>query len=473
VSPAAIALLPTSSPQRDPLAKPIAVMILEEFLSLSRRDRARMALVCVALVVAVVWASAQFLQPAPSRRIVLASGPDFGVYHRYAMRYKELLAREGVTVEERMTSGAADNLGLLVDAKSGVDVAFMQGGIAGSPAPANLVMLASLYYEPLWIFYGGATTLTQVKQLHGKRIAVGVPGSGTRALADVLLAANGLTVATGVGRDNTEIVAIGGADALRSLKAGEVDIALFVGGAQTPIIQQALRDPVIKLMNLSRAEAYPRRFPYLTELRLPRGTVDLALDVPDQNVAMIGTKAMLAARDDFHPALINLLLDAAREIHGQQGYFEAAGEFPGTAQVDLPVSPYADQHKRFGPSFLYRYLPFWLATLVERAIIVLLPLLVLVVPVINFMPQVLRWRVRSRIYRWYGELVLLEHDVKMRTGALPIETWLRDLDRIERAVEEIKTPNKFASEAYTLREHIGLVRSSVLTRAAAAAAPAP
>jgi len=161
-----------------------------------------------------------------------------------------------------------------------------------------------------------------------------------------------------------------------------------------------------------------------------------------------------------------LLLDAAREIHDEQGYFEAAGEFPGTAPVDLRVSAHADEHKRFGPSLLYRYLPFWAATYVEKAIILLLPLLVVVVPLVNFLPQFLRWRVRSRIYRWYGELTLMERDIATRKGALPVAKWLHDLDRIERAVENNKTPAKFASEAYTLREHVGLVRGAVLAKAA-------
>jgi TRAP transporter TAXI family solute receptor len=442
----------------------------QDLALLSRRDRWRVAIIFVVLIAAALWVSLHFLQAAPPRRIVLASGAEFGVYHQYAQRYKEILHREGVTVEERMTNGAADNLRLMLDPKSGVDVAFMQGGVVSSPEADSLVMLASLYYEPLWIFYRDPAVLTRINELHGKRIANGAAGSGTRAFANKVLAANGLTVSEGVGRDNTDIVALGGSEALDALKAGTIDAALFVGGAQTPLIQRALGDPAIKLMSLTRADAYPRRFPFITKLTLPPGTVDFAHNVPAQQVDMIGTKAMLVARDGLHPAVINVLIDAAREIHGAQGYFEAAGEFPGTGQVDLRVSEYADQHKRFGPSFLYRYLPFWLAAVIERTIIVLVPLLVVLVPALNYLPQFLRWRVRSRIYRWYAELGLMEREVATGTGALPIERWLSDLDRIEHAVEEIKTPTKFAAEAYTLREHIALVRRAVLAKAGASAA---
>jgi TRAP transporter TAXI family solute receptor len=439
-------------------------MSIEDLALLSRRDRWRLAVLVVILIAAAVWGSVQFMRSALPRQIVLASGAESGIYHQYALRYKEILAREGVTVVVQKTRGADDNLSLLLDPKSGVDVAFMQGGVASFPEADGLVMLASLYYEPLWIFYRDATTLSKLNELRGKRIAIGTEGSGTRALVVQLFAANGLTSASGAGRDKTDIVALGGDDALRALKAGEIDAALFVGGADTPTIQQALRDSVIKLMSLGRADADARRFPFLTKLTLPSGTIDLAANIPDQDVAMVGTKAMLVARDGLHPALIDLLVDAAREIHGRQGYFEAAGEFPGTAPVDIPVSHYADEHRRFGPSFLHRYLPYWLATLVERVVILLVPLVVILVPLLNFLPQFMRWRVRSRIYRWYGELALLERDVATRKDALPIEKWLQNLERIEHAVEGLRIPAKFASEAYTLREHIGLVRRAVLAR---------
>jgi TRAP transporter TAXI family solute receptor len=438
-------------------------MEADDLALLSRRDRVRVAVLIVVLIALAVWFSLYFFQPAPPRRIVMATGAEFGLYHQYAQRYTEILRRQGVTVVEHMTSGAEENLRLLRDPKSGVDVTFMQGGVVPVGAAEHLVMFASLYYEPLWLFYRGADDLNEVNRLFGKRIAVGVPGSGTRALAEPLAKANGLL------RGNTELVPLGGGDALRALKAGEVDAVMYVGGAQTPLIQTALRDPELKLMSFARAEAYARQYPYLTKLSLPAGTIDLAFNLPDRDVALVGTKAMLVGRDDLHPALVNLLVDAAREIHGGQGYFEAAGEFPSTAPVDLPVSPYADEHKRFGSSFLYRLLPFWVAAIVERTIIVVVPLLVVLVPVVNFLPQFLRERVRSRIYRWYGQLALMERDVATRKGTLPINEWLRDLDRIQQAVEHIRVPPRFASEAYTLREHIALVRSAVLDKAGASA----
>jgi len=446
-------------------------MALKHFSLLTRRERLPVALAILVLVAIGVYLYETLARSVPPRHIVLASGPEFGVYHEYAKRYKALLAREGVKVDERMTSGAEENFGLLRDRHSGVDVAFMQGGVA-PPGSDDLMMLASLYYEPLWIFYRGPTEWSYVTQLRGKRIAVGAPGSGTRAFADQVIAANGLTTG-GTASGDTTILSLGGNEALNALKGGEADAAIFVGGARTPVIQEALRTPDVRLMSLADVEAYPRRFPFVTKLSLPRGTIDLALDIPDHNVAMVGTRAMLAARDDFHPALINLLIDAARAIHAQQGVFEAAGEFPSTEPMDLPVSPYADQHKRFGSNFLYHYLPFWLAALIERAIIVIVPLLVVLVPVLNFMPQVLSWRARRRIQHWYGQLAQLEREIRASDDAFQARTRLDALDRIEHAVEALRVPPKFASEAFTLREHIGLVRRAVLRKAGESAMTPP
>ncbi len=443
-------------------------MTLEDLALLSRRDRVRVALLLVALIVAVAWAAVQFMQPAPPRRIVLASGPESGLYHAFAQRYKARLARDGVTIVERMTDGAAQNLALLHDGNAGVDVAFTQGG-AVAPVPEGVVMIASLYYEPLWIFYRAPQPLTQLAQLQGKRIAVGVSGSGTQAMALRLLTANGLT-AGGSANAGTTIVAIGGDDAFNALHSGEVDAVLFVGGVQTPIVDKALRDPAVSLMNLERADAYPRRFPYLSRLNLPQGTIDFGLDVPHEDVKIIGTKAMLAARADLHPALITLLIDAAHDIHSGQGIFEAAGEFPSVTPVDLPVSGDAERHVRFGPSLLHRYLPFWVATVLERTIVLIVPLLVVLVPLVNHLPQFLRWRIRKRIFRWYGELVLLERDIRTHNNPPPLAQWQADLDRIERAVGNIRTPASFASEAYTLREHVALVRRELAARIEASAA---
>ncbi len=431
----------------------------------STKDRPhtwRVVALVAMLVAACLWVSFQFLDPIPPREIVLASGPASSLYHEHALRYQEDLKRHGVRLVERITEGSGENLKLLGDPASGVDIAFVQGGQGGSPEAAGVEMLASLYYQPLWIFTRRGERIDSLAALQGKTVSTGMPGSGTAALAVPLLEANGVTA------DNARLVNTPTNLAHSALLIGQVDVALLVGGARTRAVASALADPAIELASLAQADAYPQRYRFLTRRTLHAGAVSFAPVLPPKDVALVATETMLAARAGLHPAIVNLLLETIRDQHDDQGFFESPGEFPNVEQVDLPVSPDALRHKRFGPSLLYRYLPFWVATTVEWFVIIAVPLLVIVVPFVRFLPAVMGWHVRSRIYRWYGELKLLERDVEVRKGTLPIEKWLGDLDRIERVAEQIRTPARFASEAYTLREHIALVRRTVMARAGAA-----
>jgi TRAP-type uncharacterized transport system substrate-binding protein len=411
------------------------------------------------LVGATLWVSIHLLIPTPPHRIVLASGPEFGLYHQHALRYQEILARDGIEVELRRSSGAGENIELLLDPASGVDAAFVQGGLKQPPRTDGLVMLISLYYEPLWIFHRLSDAPTEIRDLKGRRVSTGGPGTGTHASTELLLLANGLDAGS------TPRVPLNGPEALSALRRGDVDAMFYVGGVDTPFVRDALNDPALKPMSLPRAETYARRWPHISRLTLSEGTIDLERNMPRQPVSLIGTKAMLAARDELHPAIINLLVDAAREIHSEQDEFKAAGEFPNTAPIDLRVSLHADNYRRYGASAFYAYLPFRMAAFLERAIILLVPMLAVLLPLLSYIPKFIRWRMRSRIYRWYGELALIERDVASGQDPPPIDKWTRDLDRIEHAVECVRTPACYASEAYTLRDHIDLVRRAVLARA--------
>ncbi len=432
-----------------------------------KRNTWRLGTLLAAIAAACLWVSFLFLEPLPPGEIVIASGPASSLYHQDAQRYRDALARHGVRLVERMTEGTYDNLRLLGDPASGVDIAFVQGGQAGTQNAAGVEMLASLYYQPLWIFTRRGESVDSLAALKGKAVSTGMPGSGTHALAVPLLAANGVT------EQNSRIVSTPTDRTRDALLTGEVDAALIVGGVRTPVVTAALADTSLEAASLAQADAYPQRYPYLTRRTLHAGAVSFApVVLPPRDVALVTTETMLAARVGLHPAIVNLLLETIRDHHDDQGYFEAPGEFPNVEQVDLPVAASAIRHKRFGPSLLYRYLPFWVATGVEWFLIIAVPLLVVVLPLMRFLPAVTRWHVRSRIYRWYGELKLLERDVEERRGTLPIDKWLADLDRIERAAEHVRTPASFASEAYTLREHIALVRRSIMSRADQAASGA-
>jgi len=434
---------------------------LSELPSGDGRRKWRLRIFIGVLVAACLWVSFHFIEPIPPRQIVIASGPESSLYHQHAKRYVELMARHGLTVVERITEGPGENLELLSDPKSGVDVAFVQGGQAQSSQAKDVVMLASLYFQPLWIFVRRGESFDAFATLRGKKVSLGMPGSGTNVLGTPLLAASGVMEKTAtlvhVPTDKTQSV----------LHSKEVDAALLLGGVSTPAVAAALADPSLELVSLAHTDAYQQRYRYLTPRTLHAGAISFVPMVPSRDVSLLATEAMLAARNTLHPAIVNLLIETIRDEHDDQGYFESPGEFPNWEQVDLPVSPDAVRHKRFGPSPLYRYLPFWVATFVERFIIIVLPLVLIALPVAQQLPKVLNWRARSSIYRWYGELKLLEREVAVRGGDLPIDKWLADVDRIERAAEQLRTPSSLASEAYTLREHIRLVRGAVMAKAGA------
>src|SRR5260370_3602506 len=301
-------------------------MTLENPALLSRRSRLSWSVVILALIGAAACTAGHFLQPAAPRHIVLASGLEDGLFHQYAKRYVEILARSGVTVEERMTAGAGDNLRLLEDPHAGVDIGFTQGGIAKFPEANDVVMLSNLYYLPMWIFYRETDTCNQVNELRSHRVAVGAEGSGTRSLVEPVFALNNLTT------ENMTMLPLGNDAALRALKSDEVDAAVFVDGAQNQAVWAALHDPHLRLMSYGHADASPRLLPYIQKLTLPSGVIDVAHDIPEQEVALVGTKAMLAVRDGLHPALIELLVDAAHEIPRGQGLFEEARQFPRTTR---------------------------------------------------------------------------------------------------------------------------------------------
>jgi TRAP transporter TAXI family solute receptor len=420
-----------------------------------------MILVAVAILIALAWFLARFLQPIPPRRIVLASGPPDGMYHRHALRFKEILARDGITVDERVTEGSVENLSLLKMPGAAVDVALLQGGVATSED--DIRMLVSLFYEPLWIFQRSDEAIDQVNQLVRRKIATGTQGSGTRALASAVLAANGIAAA------QTPLSAGNLTEELRALKAREVDAVFVVSAAGAPALQAGLSDASLRLLSMKRADAYARRFPHISTFTLPAGTIDLARDLPSEDVRLIGTKAMLVARADLHPSLVDLFIDAAREIHTGQGVFETAGEFPGIAPVDVPVSSEAIRYFREGPTFVHRFLPFWVATLIERLVVLVVPLIVVIAPLVRWLPALVRWRFEERVYRWYRELARLETDVRDHEGPFPVGEWLAKLEGIRRGVEHIRVPAEYARMAYGLRAHVDMVRNAIEARAKAQA----
>ena len=419
------------------------------------------------LLMAGFWLASRFIQPAPPHVLVMSSGGEGGAYQLFAARYKAVLARNNIELKELPSPGAVENLRRLRDDRAQVDVAFLQGGVGMGEDSAGLVSLGSLYPEPLWVFYRGAETVDRLVQLRGKRIAVGREGSGTRKLAEELLQAEGIAEAP------TQLLPMSGLEAVEALHKGQVDAAFVVGAAQSGAVWALLYSDGVKLMSFARADAYARRYPFLEKIVLPAGAIDLARDIPARDVTLVAAVATLVAREDTHPALINLLLQTAAEVHGEAGLFQKPRQFPNATPVDFPLSPEASRFYTSGKPFLQRYLPFWLATFIDRMLVMLIPLVALVLPLAKIAPVLYGWRIRSRIFRCYGELKFLEAEIEADETRQGAREWLGRLERIDREAQDIRTPKAFMDQLYTLRGHIDLVRSKLERRRLALVAGDP
>lgn len=391
----------------------------------------------------------QFIQPAPPTRVVIATGGTDGAYYGFAQRYAAYLQQEGIELVVRPSAGSTENVALLE--RGEVDLALIQGGTPAGQPDSPLRSLGSLYYEPLWLFHRHELNIDRLPDLAGLRIAVGIPGSGTRTLVSRLLEDNGLAA------DAPGILALGGEAAVTALIDGQADAIFMVTSASSPLIRRLLEDPRVALASMRRAAAYVRRYPFLTSLTLPEGAVDLARNIPSRDATLLAPAANLVATSALHPAIAGLILQAAEAVHRDGGWFESSGRFPANRLLAFPLSAEAARYYRDGPPFLQRYLPFWAASLIDRLKVMLVPLLVLLFPLLKIMPPVYTWRMRARVYRWYRELGAIDTRMQRTQPAAPAA--LRaELDRIEREVKGINVPLSFAAQLYDLRQHIDLVR---------------
>ncbi len=467
----------------------------------------------VFLVVCVLlWIAYEAIDPTPPTTVVIAAGLEGSAYQDFAERYKEILARHHIATEIRTSAGSMQNLGRLNTDKSDADVAFVQSGTT-TDEPADrrgLVSLGSLFVEPVWIFYREAalskvgpvapvessprapnavsrarivkpatdtalaqtsprTSITQLGDFRGLKLNVGPYGSGGPRLAQQLFGANRIE------KDEITLSDLEDTTAVMKLLDGSLDAVMFVTAPEAPLLQMLLQTPGIRLFNFDQAEAYSRRFPFLKHVVLPRGIVALEKDLPHQDVHLIAPTATLVAKSGTHPAIIELLMQAATEVHGGPGWFQRAGEFPNDQYTEVPVSPVAERYYKNGPPFLQRYLPFWLANLIERMGVIIVPMLALLIPLSRILPPLYTWRVRSRVYRWYGQLREVENDVDTAaSGSAPDA--LRDdkarsarrakqlarLADIETRVNHLVVPLSYADELYTLKLHIDRVRAALL-----------
>jgi uncharacterized protein len=366
-----------------------------------------------------------------------------------------VLARNGIHVVLSPTSGAVENLRLLKDRRQGVEAGFIQGTVDKIEESSGLVSLGGLAYTPLWIFYRGRDTYDDLTQLKGKRIAIGPEGSGVRKYSLELLKVAGVT------GPSTEFLDLPYIEANQALRDGKVDVIMTFGSPDNRLIGELLNAKGIKLMSMSQAEAYARRFPDLSHVALPTGVIDPAKRYPPSDVHLLSPTTNLIVRKDLHPALVYLLLKASVEIHGGNTWVNRAGEFPSLTMQDDPISEQARRFYKSGGSWLYAYLPFWAATFVERLSVILITLGVIILPLIGLAPWIYTWRNRSKYYPWYRELRKLEREILENRPIENIEPYAARLNRIEDAVSRLRTSVAFYDELFMLNEHIQVVRQKL------------
>jgi len=396
-----------------------------------------------------------FFYLAPPNTIIITSGPEGSTFRLTAEKYAKILQRNGVTLRILPSEGSVDNIKRLADPSSKVDVGFVQGGVNKGIKTDKLVSLGSISYQPLLIFYRSGSTIELLSQLIGKRVAVGEVGSGTHTLSLALLAGNGIEPG-----GPTKVLEMDSDRAAEAILNGKVDAVFLMGDSVSiTLIRQLLHTPGIKLYNFIQADAYTRRIPYLNKITLPKGSIDFGKDIPAHDVFLIAPTVELIARDRLHPALSDLLIEAAQEVHSGAGLLRRKGEFPAPIEQEIRISTEASRFYKSGKSFLYRTLPFRFASLVNRIIVVFVPMIVLLLPALRLIPAIYRWRFKSRISRWYRALLMIEQDLIAQLASDQRNVLMERLDNIEEAVNRMKVPASFADQFYDLRGHITFVRN--------------
>ena len=409
-------------------------------------------------IVGIVSLLLMYFIPAPPSKVVRATAFKGASFEYYGRQYRDIFARHGVDLELRETAGSVENVKLLQDAKSGVQITFVTGGVSDEKQAPGLLSLGTVYNQPYWIFYSSPEPLDRLSQLKGKRIAVGPGGSGTRLSGEKILGKGG------VNSETATLLPFAGLGAVKALDDGKVDVVWIIGSPDATAVRHLLENPNVRLLSFPMAEAYTRIFPELVRLELPKGVIDIDRTIPPNDVPLIGTTSKVLVRSDIHPEIVNLLLQTMVETHRGQEIFQRSGEFPNGTDAEYPVAPGAIDFYKNGPSFLHRHLPLWLSVHVQRAIAVLVAGIAIGVPLFHYLPLVYRWSTRRRLLVWYSQLKALEASCDAGLNKRSLIEKQSEVDRIEDAVSHIRYPLAFTDQLYNLRSHIDIVRRKITSR---------
>lgn len=425
-----------------------------------------LAALALILLGAAAWITFLALKPIRTRVVVITAGGNGGIYMTFAGRYAQAVAKDGIRLDVRISSGAVENYQRLRDSTSEYDVGLVQSGTGNAKDAPGLQTLASVSFEPIWIFYRGQATIDRLSQLDGKRIGVGQAGSGLRTVMLSLLAMHGVTPGTAT------LEEIGAAPAAKALAEGRLDAAAFIGAPDIAVIDGLLKSN-LRLLSMQQADTIVRRFPSLSKVIFPRGAIDLARDLPPQDVTLVSTTALLVAKKTLHHEIAYDLLDAASAVHGIPSFFSSRGDFPNQRVEDFPITEETRRFFKTGRPFLQNYLPFWLANFIEQRFVILLPAIAIFFALVQMLPRIHAYRMRSRLARWYHEIKLLEDEV-LATATPDAQQrlqWYNSLQDIETCVMALAIPTAFIRDIYVLRHAIRMVADRLGPCAPTALAP--
>jgi TRAP-type uncharacterized transport system substrate-binding protein len=413
----------------------------------------------VLVAVALLVLAYRLLEPNPPRHVVMITGPAQGALEGFGEQYRRALAREGITLELRASEGAAANLAALKDEEGDVAFGFVQGGTLGDRESGDhdgLMSLGSLFYEPVWIFHKRTLPRgrpVRLVDMAGWSVNVGARASGTPQLFERLLSANRMDATRMKLSDMTDT------EAVIALLDDRIDAVVFVSAPESSLVQMLLQTPGVSLLDFPQSEAYARRYPFLSAVTLPRGIVAIDRDLPGRNHPLVATTTSLVVREGTHPALVQLMVQAADRIHGGPGWLRRTGEFPTPRAAELPIAPEASRFYADGEPWLQRWLPWWLANLLGRMWLALAAIIAVLLPLSRVVPPVYEFRVRSRVFRWYAQLRAIEDEVASQPSAEARLRLRARLDELDARVERITVPLSYADELYALRSHIDMVRT--------------
>jgi TRAP transporter TAXI family solute receptor len=410
------------------------------------------ALAVVAALTAAIWIALGFVFPSPPTKVDIASSFPGGHFQALARRYKSILARSGVTLNVLTTDGSVENLKLLNDPSWKVPIGLMQGGVADAETAPDLLSLGRIDYQVFWLFSSTKENLSDLAQLKAKRIALGPLGSGARLVCERILNKAGVT------SDNSTLLYLMPEQAFSALKNKTID-ALFVNfSSESPILDSLLRDSDFQVMSFKDVEALTRVFPYLVRLVLPRGVIDYESKIPPTDVVLIGTTNVVLVRKDLHPAIIDLLAQAMTAVHSAPGLFQHLNEFPNLADPEYSIADEAREFFKNGPSFLNRYLPFWVTNYVKRAAAVLLTAIA-VFPLLSYGPRIYRWFVEYRLLKLYKRLRSIERHLKDNIAIKDVEELKAQVESLDREIVALGVPMRHSDIYFTMKSHLNLVRN--------------